>query len=279
MKNFKAILIIPVVLVAMATVKIKSISYRPLPQTPTTRPLPATPTRVSPSVTSQEVINQFVSRYPSQSIIGRDNTVTFEFLNGVLNELRSKGFALSQTQIANIIWYAIQNIVNYYANLPQNSSRATEFRQRIWESIGRGINEVSQTGFAQPAQQQTGLSENERLFFEDGFRRFNMFVDTTRSDIVLKNAKVFFTGWTIEPSWIDKAINHFTVNNRVNLTPKMKDQVISAISDAARRLMYDVAENQSTRLPNEQIQQIAQRTQAEAKRIAEAKLGIMRARL
>ena len=59
----------------------------------------------------------------------------------------------------------------------------------------------------------------------------------------------------------------------------MKDQVISAISDAARRLMYDVAENQSTRLPNEQIQQIAQRTQAEAKRIAEAKLGIMRARL
>ena len=40
-----------------------------------------------------------------------------------------------------MLWYAIEDTVNYNANLPQNRNNP-DFRTRIWESLTRSIDEV-----------------------------------------------------------------------------------------------------------------------------------------
>lgn len=83
----------------------------------------------------------------NRSVITPSNMVDMNWVKGALLALKDDGMLGDLTNnavannIATMLWYAIEGTVNYNANLPQNSNNP-DFRNRIWESLTRNIDEV-----------------------------------------------------------------------------------------------------------------------------------------
>lgn len=83
----------------------------------------------------------------NRPVITSNNMVNMDWVKGALLALQDDGILGDLTNntvannIATMLWYAIEDTVNYNANLPQNRNNP-DFRTRIWESLTRSIDEV-----------------------------------------------------------------------------------------------------------------------------------------
>lgn len=84
----------------------------------------------------------FMQQYKGREyqIITMNNLINMNWFRGAVNAVYQDGYR-QDSEILNTLWYHIAGVVDFTANLPENRNNHN-FRQRIWESLTRSMDEL-----------------------------------------------------------------------------------------------------------------------------------------
>jgi hypothetical protein len=190
---------------------------------------------------SQSNYQQFITRYRGDIIDPRLNMVAPAFVYEATRALSDDGMGnLRNPDVATFLWRSIENVVNYYANLPANVNNR-DFKTRIWQSLVRSLNELAnaQQPIAQPVQVVAQPVQSGAM---DGIAELRDLRLRT-SQIIQTNPSYFYSAGSLQPSWLRSALYAITARGRTPMTIENKYNMQAEIASAVGELMNQILRN------------------------------------
>jgi len=191
--------------------------------------------------------DQFVRGYKGE-IITSNNMISPVWVSGAIGALRADKLTtdITDVKVGSFLWRSIENVVNYYANLPANRNNK-DFKDRIWQSLARSIDEIAraqqpispsaraQQPVSQPTQipKSGPLSDSGRL---DALRNFR----AQTAQIIQTKPTYFYRAEAIQSSWLREALKHITANGRVAITMQNKANIQTEMAGVVSELMRQI---------------------------------------
>ena len=228
----------------------------------------------------QSNYEQFITRYRGDIIDTRLNTVAPAWVYEATRALRADGTVnLADPDVATYLWRSIDNVVNYYANLPANRNNR-DFKTRIWQSLVRSLNDLARE--QQPIVQQQPMQPVQQVrqpvqaSISDGMAGLRNFRLKT-SQIIQTNPAYFYSAGVVQPSWLREALFLITDRGGIPITMQNALSIQKELTDTVAELMYQILRNDPRNLSEQQKNNIVQMARGQIEQFVNAQ--VMRSRM
>lgn len=219
----------------------------------------------------QSNYQQFITGYKDVIIDTRLNTIAPAFVYEAAKALRADGMGnLRDPNVATFLWRSIENVVNYYANLPENRNNK-DFRNRIWQSLIRSLDDlarVQQPIVQQPVQVATQPVQSGTIDGVDELRNLRL----KTSQIIQTNPSYFYSAGSLQPSWLRDALHAITARGRTPMTMQNKVNMQEQMENTVAELMRQILRNDQ-RLSAAQKENVIQMVRGQVEQFINAQIG------
>jgi len=187
-------------------------------------------------VSPQSNYGRFLMSF-NRPVITQNNMVDMAWVKGAVMALaddRITGNNVDNLAVSTMLWRAIENDINYYANLPQNRNNP-DFRNRIWQSLTRSVDEVR---YIQQPRVQPQMTQSVDLV-KAGIQALRNFRMQTAQEIQT-NPAYFYSAGSVQVAWLREALRAMLSSGQMALTSANFANVQDEITRAAVELIGQI---------------------------------------